>query len=143
MYYKSLSITPKAFDRHWRNQPTCAAEAAVYLSAYFFHLRAVLDKKRLPAIIVDRPSGSILSINLPAFELLAIDAVGLRLLDFSVDQEIHRWIDQQIQTAEKSRQPVLLHNADGCRITCKVNAKSAPGYSGWAILGLEVNQAQP
>lgn len=142
MYYKSLNIAPKAIADRFSSRLVWAAKAAAYLLAYFFQLRAALDNKLYPAIITDRSSGTILSINLPAFELLAIDAVGLHVFDFGIDREAYKRIEQQLQAGEnrqESRQTLLLHSADGNSMECRVEAEVALGYSGWLILCLQVS----
>lgn len=144
MYYK-FSITGRGtIGDRYESQQIYPTEAAAYLSAYFFCLRADLDNEPNPALIVDCTSGYILSINLPAFELLAIDAVGFQMFDF-VDQAAYEQIVQQLQQTGASHYTTLLHNADGYTIEGRVNARIYPYYcsshcSRWAIFRLNFNQ---
>ena len=81
-----------------------------------------------------------MSINLPAFELFEIDAVGFQLLDFMAEQEAYQQMVQQLQQAGKSDRAILLHNADGYAIDCNVVVTVAPHYSGWLIVRFSRNQ---
>lgn len=140
MRYKSFILALREFDNRCKSQLICAAETVAYLSAYFFHLRARLDNKKYPVLIVDRGSGSILSLNLPAFELFAINAVGLTLLNFMVDQEAYQSIIQQLQQTGETRCKILLQNADGVLMNCTIKATVAAHYSEWVIFRFNVNR---
>lgn len=124
-------------------QPCPSSKAAAHLSVYFLHLRAVLDNERCAALILDAESGSILSSNLPAFELLAIDAVGFRLIELMADPTAYGSIVQQLQQTGKVHQRITLHNADGKLIDCKAKVTLAPYYSGWTIVRFNANRQLP
>ncbi|NJL22747.1 MAG: hypothetical protein HC895_21085 [Leptolyngbyaceae cyanobacterium SM1_3_5] len=127
----------------FRNQSVRAAKAVAHRSDFFFRLRAELDRNPDAALIVDRESGTILSINLPAFELLAIDAVGFQVLDFGINQSTYERIAQQLQQTGTASQTILLHNADGDLIECEADAEVVPYYSGWIVLCFDANQSPP
>jgi hypothetical protein len=93
-----------------------------------------LDNEDYPALIVSRKSGYILSINLPAFELLAIDAVGFQVIEFVADQEAYQQMIQQLQPTGADDHAILFRNADGYLICCQVTATIAPAYSEWMII---------
>jgi hypothetical protein len=110
--------------------------AANPVKAYFLRLQAELDREHYPALVVDLMSGYILSINLRAFELLRIDAVGFPVVDFAADMELYEQIRQQLQRTGKSYQTIQLRNADGELMFCQVDAKTAPDYPQWVVLRL-------
>lgn len=136
-------IAPKLIRNSYRSQSTYAIKAIVRLSVYFRRLRITLDNEQCAALIVDRRSGSILSNNLPAFELFEIDTVGFRLLDFIFDQEAYESIIQQLQQIGESHQTVLLHNADGYLLECEMKATIAHHYAGWMIFRFSANRQSP
>jgi hypothetical protein len=111
-------------------------EETAYQAAYFFCLRASLDREPDPSMIVDHKSGYILSINLPAFDLLKINAVGLNVIDFTIDLEDGKKIHQEFQKTGKINQKIIFQNADGHWIECRANTQVAPDYSEWAIVRL-------
>jgi hypothetical protein len=111
------------------------------LSTYFLQLQALLDYEKCPALIISARSGCILSINLPAFEYLAMDAVGLSLLDFVWVQDAYPQIIQCSWKKRRTQLTNILYNADGQRLPCKVDVSVAPCYSGWLIVRFIANQA--
>lgn len=117
-------------------------ETKAYLSAYFLCLRASLDREQQPALLVDLETGCILSSNLPAFELLAINATGTSILDFMVELKDHRQLEQRLWQTDVP-QSILLCDADGFLRQCKIEAQVVPYYSNWAIFYFQSNQSQP
>ncbi|NJR38296.1 MAG: hypothetical protein HC781_04915 [Leptolyngbyaceae cyanobacterium CSU_1_4] len=146
-YYKFLIGGRGTIAHRYKTQQRFSVEAtasvSAYLSAYFYCLRANLDNEKCPALVIDRQSGYILSINLPAFELLAIDAVGFQFLHFAVEPDMHQQIDQELQETGESSQTVWLQNADACSMKCTVHAMVDLYYSQWAIFRLNANPQSP
>lgn len=137
-YYKFLITKQGSITNRYESQHIYLTEAAARQSAYFFCLRATLDSEVIPAMIVDRISSNILSINLPAFELLAIDAVGLQMHHFLINQP-YTFIHQHLQQSGRFNNTVMLQNADGDLIECAIKAEIDSYYSGWAIFYLRFN----
>ncbi|NJN87419.1 MAG: hypothetical protein HC881_15320 [Leptolyngbyaceae cyanobacterium SL_7_1] len=75
------------------------------LSTYFLRLRGALDREKHPTLIVDLTSGYILSLNLPAFELLKINAVGLWMTDFAANEHWHREVYQELRQTKNLMEP--------------------------------------
>jgi len=137
-YYKFVASSHRVLRSWCRSQKIYLTED--YLHQCFLSLRAALDWEKHPVLIADFPSGCILSINLPAFELLKIDAVGSKIVDFAADVEIFERIYQQLQQTGKSHQTVLLHDADGKQMECKIDAEISLYCSRWTIFHLCINQ---
>jgi hypothetical protein len=123
-----------------QRQPIHRPTAKTQLMAYFLHLRATLDREHQPTLLVDQRLGYILAINLPTFELLKIDAVGLSMLDFAADRATYAQIGHQLQQTGKSHQTILLYNADGGVVTCQAQAEIAPNFAQWAVWQLKADQ---
>lgn len=105
------------------------------VSAYFLQLRALLDYEHYPALIVDAGSGDILSINLPAFERLGMDAVGLSLLDFIQVRDAYSQIIQCSYTKRGTQLTTTIYDADGRVTSCRVVVSIAPCYTQWVLVG--------
>ena len=118
-------------------------EANAYLAAYFLCLRASLDREQQPAFLLDLETGYILSSNLPAFELLTIDATGANILDFMIEVKDHQQIRQTLWQTGELHQPTLLCNADGFLMECEIKAQLTPHYPRWAIFHFQSNQSPP
>ncbi|NJR60609.1 MAG: hypothetical protein HC769_18295 [Cyanobacteria bacterium CRU_2_1] len=138
-----VSISDQTTGSRYDYPDTFLTEAKAYLSAYFLCLRASLDRKQHPALLVDLETGYILSINLPAFELLTIDAVGARIFDFIVHSNDHRQINQRLCRTEEFHQLTLFCNADGLLMECELKAQITPYYSKWAVFYLKANRFLP
>ena len=138
-YYKFSVTKQGANTNQYESQNIYPTESATRLAAYFFCLRATLDGEATPALVVDRMSGNILSINLASFELLAINAVGFQMDHFLVNQP-YTYIHQQLQQSGKFYDTVLLQNADGYLMKCMVDVKIDSYYFGWAIVHLRASQ---
>lgn len=104
------------------------------LSAYFLQLRAVLDHEQHPALIVDALSGGILSINLPAFEQLGMNAVGLSLRDFVQGRDAYSTLLQCAHTQCGTQLTTRIHNADGQVTSCEVVVAIASYYTQWLLV---------
>jgi hypothetical protein len=124
-------------------QQICLTEAEAHLSASFFCLRASLDRESHPALIVNLESDYILSINLAAYELLAIDAVSAKITDFIVIPEHYQQLHVGLKQNVDAQQTILFCNADGVLIECEVRVQRTPYCPNWAILYLDFNQSQP
>ncbi|NJP12014.1 MAG: hypothetical protein HC866_23185 [Leptolyngbyaceae cyanobacterium RU_5_1] len=124
----------------YENQQTYATAAAADLTAYFSCLRAALDREKHSALVVDLLSDRILSINLSAFEQLGIDAVGFRIVDFATHAKRYEQICQQLRQTGKAHQTILLHDADGTLMKCRLDAEIAPYYPGWVIVRLNADR---
>lgn len=131
-----VELTSQRTRNRYEGQPVQLPEATANLTAYFYCLRGALDREPHAALVVDLASGLVLSINLPAFELLRMDIVGFQMIDFAADRVTYERISQQLQQSGNTRQTTLLYNADGDLIECKIKAEVAPHYSGWAIFRL-------
>jgi hypothetical protein len=117
-------------------------ETKAYLSAYFLCLRASLDREQQPALLIELTTGYVLSSNLPAFELLAIDATGANVLDFIVEPKDYQQIEQQLLQTGEAHQLTLLHNADGLPMECEIKVQMPPYCSRWAIFYFKSNQSE-
>jgi hypothetical protein len=141
--FYTFSITDYRTGSRYEHPEVYLTTTKVYLSAYFFCLRASLDREQQPTLLVDLETGYILSCNLFAFELLSIDATGANLSDFMVELVKTRSLRQQLLQSEAAHRSGLLCNADGLLMKCKIQTQMAPHYSGWAILQFEFSQFQP
>jgi hypothetical protein len=110
-----------------------------HLSAYFLYLRSTLDWKPHSALIVDLASGYILSLNLPAFELLKINAVGFRMTDFAIDKQTYQQVCQQLHQTKKFHGTLWLRNADGHQMETQVDAEVKLCYLEWVIFYFNAN----
>ncbi len=139
-FYKFSVFWQEETNNQCCSQQAYSTEEAAYLAAFFFCLRASLDREKCPALIMDFKAGYILSINLPAFHLFGVNAVGFKMLDFAVNLENYERIYRELQQTGKSHQSILLHNADGHLVECEVDAQIEPYWSGWAIFRLRANK---
>lgn len=142
-YFKFSVVPQRNKSSRYESQLIYRSAVEAYYAAFFFCFRAVLDFHPCPAMMVDLRSGSILSINLLAFELLSIDGTGLNILDFAGNSEEFENFYQVLQQEGRAYQTVHLQNADGSCIPCKVVAEIEPCYSKWAIFSLYPNQESP
>ncbi|NJK48856.1 hypothetical protein HC931_12335 [Candidatus Gracilibacteria bacterium] len=125
--------------QQYYSQKCYATEAEAYLDAYFVCLRAVLDREKCPAIIVDLSTRKILSINLPAFCLLGIDAVGFETYEFTFQEQLHEQLYQELQQTGESCQPMVLRDADGKLMEIQMSAQIVAEFPKWAIFRIMVN----
>lgn len=135
-----LCITPTVVRNSYRRRLIYTVKAAALLLAYFQHLREALDNEQCAALIVDCKSGFILSSNLLAYELFAIDPVTFQFVDLMVDPTTYGAMVEQLQQTGNKHQSVLLHNADGKLIDCAIDITIAPHYSEWMIFRISENQ---
>jgi hypothetical protein len=142
-YYKFSITYQKETKNQYQSQQIYSTQLAAFLAAGFFCLRALLDRKTCPALIVDIQSGQILSINLPAFALLGIDAVGFNMPDFTGNSTIYEQICQELQQTGNFHQSISLCNADGHLIECTLDGQVWPHCSRWAIFCLRANHDDP
>jgi hypothetical protein len=125
--------------QQYYSQKCYATEAEAYLDAYFVCLRAVLDREKCPATIVDLSTRKILSINLPAFCLLGIDAVGSETYEFTTQKQLHEQLYQELQQTGESCQPMVLRDADGKLIEIQISAQIVAECPKWGIFRIMVN----
>lgn len=142
VFYK-FSITDEKTGSQYHHSGIYSTETKAYLSAYFLCLRASLDKEQQPALLIDLETGHILSSNLPAFELLAINATGASVLDFMIELKDYRQLEQRLWQTGNLHQSILLCDADRFLRKCEIEAQVAPYYSKWAIFYFQSNQSQP
>jgi hypothetical protein len=142
-YYKFSIVCQKETKNQYQSQQIYSTQIRAYLAARFFCLRAFLDQDKCPALIVDIQSGYILSINLPAFAFLGIDAVGFKMRDFTANFAVYEQVCQELQQAGNSYQSISLCNADGHLIKCNLEGQIWPHHSRWAILHLRANYSKP
>jgi hypothetical protein len=138
--YYQFSIHERATNKQqYYSQQCYATEYEAYLNAYFVCLRAVLDREKCPAMIVDLSSCKILSINLLAFCLLGIDAVGFETYKFTDQRQSHEQLYQELQQTGESYQPMALRDADGKLMEIKISARLVADCSQWGIFRIVVN----
>jgi hypothetical protein len=134
--YYTFSIAATDTQKiQYRSQQIYSTEAAAHLAAYFFCLRSALDQEPSPALLVDRNTGNIMVVNLAGLELLAIDPVGLNIKDFSVSWKNQRW---SLSHLEPCHQVILLRDADGKLLRCKVTTEVEPYYCKWITFRLKL-----
>jgi hypothetical protein len=121
------------------SQQYYATEKEAYFDAYFICLRSILDREKCPTIIVDLSTRKILSLNLPAFCLLGIDAVGFETYEFINQRQPHEQLYQQLQQTGKYYQPIALRDADGKLMAIKISAQIVADYPKWGIFRIIVN----
>lgn len=125
--------------QQYYSQQCYATEEAAYLDAYFICLRAVLDREKCPATIVELSTRKILSINLSAFCLLGIDAVGFETYEFMNQKRPHEQLYQELQQTGESYQSMVLRDADGKLIKIQISAQIVADRSKWGIFRIMVN----
>jgi hypothetical protein len=125
--------------QQYYSQQCYATKEEAYLDAYFICLRAVLDREKCPAMIVDLSTRKILSLNLPAFCLLGIDAVGFETYEFTAQEGPHEQLYQELQQTGESSQPMALRDADGKLMEITISAQIVADRSQWGIFRIMVN----
>jgi hypothetical protein len=135
-----FSIYEKETNKQqYYSQQFYTTEEEAYFDAYFICLRAVLDREKCPAIIVDLSTCKILSINLPAFCLLGIDAVGFETYEFTTQKQPHEQLYQELQQTGESYQPMVLRDADGKLMEIQISAQIVAEFPKWGIFRIVVN----
>jgi hypothetical protein len=125
--------------QQYYSQKCYATKEQAYLDAYFICFRAVLDREKCPAIIVDLSARKILSINLPAFCLLGIDAVGFETSEFIFQRQPHEKLYRELQQTGEFYQPMVLRDADGKLTKIQMSAQIVADCSQWGIFRIMVN----
>jgi hypothetical protein len=126
-------------QQQYYSQQSYATEEAAYLDAYFICLRSVLDREKCPALIIDLVTRQILSLNLPAFCLLGIDAVGFKTYEFIPQCQSYEQLYREVQQIGESCQSMTLRDADGKLMKVEVSAEIVAVRSRWGIFRLVVN----
>lgn len=141
MFNQPLYSTLKTINSSYRKQLVFARKARSAVSIYFLNLRAMFDHEINPVLIVDRRSGFILSLNLSAFELLSMNVVGFKFVDFMNEPNLYQQLVAPLDQTRKTHCIASLHNADGRLMTCQMTITTAPRYTGWLVVRLSENQA--
>lgn len=146
-YYRLATADRRITKNHHQDQQMYLSNAADHLSidrsalsAYFFCLRGTLDSQPNSALIVDLASGHILSLNLPAFELLKINAVGFRMTDFAISKPTYQQIRQHLHQRRSFHGTLWLRDADGHEMETQVDAEVEPRYSEWVVFHFNANR---
>jgi hypothetical protein len=129
-----FEIVQQGSEAEYQSQNLYPTEFAAHQAAYFFLIRASLDRENLPSLLLELSSGRILSINLPGFDLLGINAAGLYMTDFWVNPEERSQIYQALSNSKQFNQRCQLRNADGCQIDCQLHGSLTPRHEDWAII---------
>ncbi len=142
--YTFAIVNSKTRKQQYIYQQVCRTKAEAHLKAYFFCLRASLDQKPYPALIIDLESERILSMNLAGFELFAIHAIGFKISDFIVSLENYQKLRDTLNQPSPSPSPsILVQNADGNSRECQGRLQLDSHYPQWGICYLIPNQFPP
>ena len=135
-----FSLHEKATNqRQYHSQQCYATKEEANRQAHLICLRIALDREKRPALTVDLPTRKILSLNLSAFYLLGINAVGFETREFTVHHESHEQVYQELQQAGQSCQSLWLRDADGRLVSCQIQANRVVNFPQWGIVRLRVN----
>lgn len=124
--------------KHYQSQAGYATKQEAYRQAQFICLRIALDREASPTLIVDWPTRKILALNLPAFCLLGIDAVGFEANEFIVESPSDQPVSQDWQETPVSCQSLWLRTADGQLMSCQIHAQRWVNCPQWMIITIEV-----